>query len=334
MFLNSWSIALSLLSSAVLFFAAVSGKTAWRVLRSWNPASDDREQIALESEIWLTSTLIEYTLAFQIIGLILLVLAADSFCEVIVGAMCATGSLLANAYGVPALMVKLVGLFFYGFWIVLHRLDISAETYPLVRIKYLYFLVLLPLLGGDVLLQSLYLANLQPDIITSCCGVIFAEGGDGGMNLLAGFDGPRLLFLFYGLALLLAMGGGGLRRRARRWGALVYAGGWLFFLLIAIVAVTVVFSSYIYAMPYHHCPFCILKPEYRSIGYALYGTLLPAAFMGMSVGLVQPLRRWAELRPAIERMEKAFLTGSLLLLAAFVCLASYHLVLYRLTGGE
>ena len=57
--------------------------------------------------------------------------------------MCATGALLANPYGMPALLVKLFGVFFYGFWILLHQLDIRSEHYPLVRIKYLALLLLL-----------------------------------------------------------------------------------------------------------------------------------------------------------------------------------------------
>ena len=61
----------------------------------------------LENEIWLTSTLVEYALAVQVISLIVFVLAADHFSQSIVGAMCATGSLLANDFGIPALIVSL-----------------------------------------------------------------------------------------------------------------------------------------------------------------------------------------------------------------------------------
>ncbi|MFA6465350.1 MAG: hypothetical protein WCT30_06305, partial [Desulfurivibrionaceae bacterium] len=149
MFLNPWSLALSLCSLVVLLLGAVAGKTAVRVLRFWEPGSDSTQQIRLENEIWLSSTLVAYGLGFQIITLILFVLAADEFCQVIVGAMCATGALLANPYGMPALLVKLFGVFFYGFWILLHQLDIRSEHYPLVRIKYLALLLLLPMLILD-----------------------------------------------------------------------------------------------------------------------------------------------------------------------------------------
>ena len=155
MFFNTWSLALNICSAVVLFLVIFASRTAYRVLRYWNPDRDDNRQIRLENEIWLTSTLVQYTLVFQIFSLILFVLAADNFCDIIVGAMCATGSLLANPFGVPALLVKLAGVFLYGFWIVLHKLDISSESYPLVKIKYIYLLLILPLLFADITLQTL-----------------------------------------------------------------------------------------------------------------------------------------------------------------------------------
>ena len=161
MFLNSWSLGLTISSLLVLFLGIFAGRTAVRVLRYWNPASDSNLQIRLENEIWLASTLVEYGLGFQIFTLILFVLAADHFCKVIVGAMCATGALLANSFGMPALFVKIAGVFLYGFWIVLHKLDISVETYPLVKLKYIFLLLILPVLFADFILQTLYIAYLS-----------------------------------------------------------------------------------------------------------------------------------------------------------------------------
>ena len=204
MFLNPWSIALWLLTGLSIFLIAVACKTAIRVIRFWQPSADSQRQIRLESEIWLSSTLVQYALAFQIVSFFLFVLAADHFSLMLSGAMCATGSLLANSYGVPLLLIKMVGVFLYGLWIVLHQLDISSEEYPLVRIKYVFLLLLLPLLIADMVLLVLYLSALKPDIITSCCAIIF-DGGSGGtvQNLLGGREGQGSLILYYGWAVLL-----------------------------------------------------------------------------------------------------------------------------------
>ena len=334
MFLNSWSLALTLAGLIVLMLGIFACRTALRVLRYWNPASDSNLQIKLENEIWLASTLVAYGLGFQILTLVLFALAADSFCQVIVGAMCATGALLANGFGMPALLVKIAGVFLYGFWIVLHKLDISSATYPLVKIKYVYLLLLLPLLIADITLQTLYIANLSPDIITSCCAVVFSSSAETGRNLLEGFSQTTLLVLYYGTIVFLIGFGGVLLKRWLLPLAVIYSAGWLWFLGLATVAIITVFSSYIYAMPYHHCPFCILKPEYHYIGFAIYFSLIPAAFFGMATLLVEPFKGRDDLEGPVRKFQRQAIKISLVLLLFLTAISSYHYLLYRITGGE
>jgi len=334
LFLNSWSLGLTLAGLIVLTLGILAGRTAIRVLRYWNPSSDSNRQIELENEIWLSSTLVEYGLGFQIFTLILFVLAADTFCQVIVGAMCATGTLLANSFGMPALLVKIAGVFLYGFWIVLHKLDISTETYPLVKIKYIYLLLILPLLFADITLQTLHIGFLSPDVITSCCAVVFSSSAETGRNLLETFSQNTMLFLYYGSIVALLTGGCLLLRRWMLPLAAAFSFGWLWFLGLATVAIITVFSSYIYAMPYHNCPFCILKPEYHYIGFILYFTLIPASFFGISAVLVEPLRNRDALAEQISRFQKTAITISLILLLILTVTSSYHYLLYRISGGE
>lgn len=334
MFLNSWSIALSICGLVVFFLMGFAAKSGVRVLLYWNPDSDASRQIRLENEIWLTSTLVEYALAVQTISLIVFVLAADYYSQSIVGAMCATGSLLANDFGVPALIVKIGGVFFYGFWIVLHQLDIRSERYPLVRMKYVYLLLLLPLLLLDLVLGFFYIAGLHPDIITSCCAVVFGESAGGGPNLLVGITPEISLVLFYGSLLVLLSVGVVLLRRWRIWISLLFSSAWLFFFLLALMVVTTVFSSYIYAMPFHKCPFCILKPQYHYIGFLLYVPLFVGAFLGMSVVIVEPLRTLEGLETVVPFFQKRAVVLSLVLLLLFSVAASYPYLRYILLGGE
>jgi len=264
MFLNPWSIALTLCGLLALALGAVASRTALRVLRFWDLGSDSNRQISLEGEIWLSSTLMAYGLGFQIVTLFLFVLAADQFAQAIAGAMCATGSLLASPYGVPTLLVKLCGLFFYGFWLLLHQLDIRSEHYPLVRSKYLYLLL----------------------------------------------------------------------RRWRPRLAWSYSLGWLCFLPLALVVITTVVSSYVYAMPYHKCPFCLLKPEYHYFGLPLYGSLLLAGFFGMSAAPTGLVRSKPGLARVVDSYQRLAVKGSLLLLVIFAGLSWYHFLKYLLVGGE
>jgi hypothetical protein len=333
---NSWGIALSIISLCVLFLVGAAFRTALRVLRHWRPGSDCARQIRLENEIWLSSTLVEYGLGLQIVSLAVFVLAADRFAGLIVGAMCATGALLANAYGVPLLLVKLAAIFLYGFWIVLHQLDIRSPDYPLVRLKYCWLLALLPLLLLEIVLQTLYLAGLRPDIITSCCAVVFGGAQQPETNLLAGFAGAWPTITFYSLAIVLFALGMRQRAAARISVALTvfYGLAWLVFFLLSLVVITTVFSSYIYAMPYHHCPFCILKAEYDFIGYPLFASLILATFAGGVTVMAVLLRHSAGLAGATARLRRFSLACSLVLLVLFVLLSSWHYVAYLIMGGE
>jgi len=334
MFLNSWSIALIICSIVVLFLMCFAARSAVRVLIYWDPASDSNRQIRLENEIWLTSTLVEYALGVQIISLVIFVLAADHFSSSITGAMCATGSLLADKFGIPALLVKIAGVFLYGFWIVLHQLDIRSEKYPLVRIKYRYLLLLLPLLVLDISLVITYIGGLHPDIITSCCGVVFDDVTGSRTNLLLGLPHQASLGLFYGSIFLLIVAGLFLINRWRRLVGILFSGGWFGYFLLALVVVTTEFTPYIYAMPYHKCPFCILKPEYHYIGFFLYTALFTGTFFGMSAQIVHPLRNREGLAEVVPRFQKSAVVVSLVMLFVFISLVSFHYLRYLIIGGE
>jgi len=334
MFLNSWSIALSFLSLLVVLISALAAKTAINVIRYWDLSSDSNRQIRLENETWLASTLVQYALAFQILSLLLYVLAADQFSQFIAGAMCATGSFTANGFGLPALAVKLIGVFLYGLWIVVNQFDISSENYPLLKRKYIFLLCLMPLLLVDITLQTLYIANIEPDIITSCCAVVFGDSGQSSSNLLSAQSQPLILTLFYGLALmLLCLNGIQLKMNLM---PLVHITAlfWICFLLVSFLAITTVFSSYVYCMPYHRCPFCILKKEYHYIGLFQYLTLLLSVFFGAGASPVLLIVKARELQGSVNRYIRLSVGISSLLLGIFVALTSYHFVVYRFLGGE
>jgi hypothetical protein len=334
MFLNSWSIALSFLSLLVVLLSLLAAKTAIKVIRYWDVSSDSNRQIRLENETWLASTLVEYALGFQILSLLLYVLAADQFSQFIAGAMCATGSFTANGFGLPTLAVKLVGVFLYGLWIVVNYFDISSENYPLLKQKYIFLLCLIPLLLLDITLQTLYIAKLEPDIITSCCAVVFGDSGQSSTNLLSAQSQPLILSLFYGLAaVLLCINAVQYKTNLK---ALVHINAlfWISFLLLALLAITTVFSSYVYAMPYHRCPFCILKKEYHYLGLFQYLTLLLSVFFGAGASPVLLMVKAKELQNYVQQYIRFSVIASSLFLGIFVALTSYHLVGYRFFGGE
>ncbi|MBU1568375.1 MAG: hypothetical protein KJ630_22460 [Proteobacteria bacterium] len=342
MLLNSWAIALLVSAAAAFFLLGGAIRTAIRVLFSWAPEQDTAVQIALENETWLAALLVRYGMVLQLASLLLLVLAADSFSHILIGAMCATGAFVANDYGMPALIFKLFGVFFYGFWLVLHRLDIRSEFLPLTRIKFAYLLLLGPLLCADITLLVLYLINLKPDIITSCCGVVFAAGGAEDGNLLGPLPTPFVMLLFYSTAaalVLLALFLQRSNRTADPMGGMPVANFFfgticLFFFILSLVVITVVISPYIYALPSHRCPFDFLRVEYYCVGYPIYLTLMLATFAGISCAATSFLQKLPGLAIPVCRFRQNCLRVFLLLLPVFLALVSWFPINYVVKGGE
>ncbi len=143
-----------------------------------------------------------------------------------------------------------------------------------------------------MILLLLYLVQLKPDIITSCCGVVFGGATGDGTNLIGPMPVQLIMALFYGLAgLLFGVGIIRLNRLGRgimpasKPAGILFSLLWIIFFSLSFLVITAVISSYIYEMPFHRCPFDILKKEYGYVGYLVYVPLFAAAFFGMSTGL-------------------------------------------------
>lgn len=331
-----------MISSVVsILLVAVSARTAVRVLYRWNLESDSSEQIALEGETWLASQLIQLSLFLQIISLFLLMLAADRFAEVLVGAMCAAGAFLANSYGPVSLLTKLVGVFLYGFWVVLHRFDIHSEFYPLMKGKSLYLLLLVPVLLVDFFFTMQYVRLLEPDIITSCCGVLFGTGNEEGFVFL----GPLpflpvvaayvlISSILLGVALQLSRvdsSPGGVNRPVL---AVLLGGVWLVYFGFSLVVITSVISPYVYAMPSHRCPFDLLHMEYNYVGVPIYLCLLCACFFGSSGSLAMVFSKQSDLQENVGHYRRFAMRFCVVVLPVYWVLIGYFPVSYLLYGGE
>lgn len=58
--------------------------------------------------------------------------------------MCAAGTLYVNSYGYPVLILKVINFLFAGLWLIVNYTDNRGYDYPLIKIKYLFLLILTP----------------------------------------------------------------------------------------------------------------------------------------------------------------------------------------------
>jgi hypothetical protein len=310
-------IALLLASGVAVAMLAAAAPFAVQVIRQWDIASGSERQLQLERRTYLFSTLAAFVMAVQLVALLLFVFNADRMSVMFVGAMCAVGTLNVDPYGFPALIAQMAVFFLAAAWLAINHVDTRAPDYPLVRVKYALLLFLLPALAFAFGLQLKYFLGLRADVITSCCGSLFSGDAKGLAAEVAALKPLPAMALFYG-AVAVSTGLTFVHARTGRAGYAA-AAACVGAFVATIVGVLSFVSLYIYEHPNHHCPFCILKPEYGYQGYWLYVPLFAATAAGLGVGALQPFRNIESLRkivPEVSARLAAVAAGGFLLVAA------------------
>ena len=197
----------------------------------------------------------------------------------------------------------------------------------------LLFLIFCWLLS-DTILQTIFFTSLDPQVITSCCAVVFDPTGsfsDNPAGLFARFPTADLFFSIAALYLCTGFLPWPLGKRIFR---LLYGLGAPVFFFFGLAALTSCISPYIYALPHHHCPFCILQKEYHFAGYFLYGFLLAGAVTGAGTVLIGMFRKKDSLKKAIPRVQRRLCWISMLSYGSFVFWVTYPVVFsdFRITG--
>jgi hypothetical protein len=240
------------------------------------------------------------------------------------GAMCAAGTLNVNRFGYPVLVLKIVTFLLAGLWLVVNHADTRGYDYPLIKPKYALLLVLGPLVLAEGYLQYRYFAGLHPDVITSCCGSLFGQGQKGiAADLAALPAGPMNVAFFGGMAATIACG-----IRFHRTGR----GGYLFSVAsgitfaVAVASIISFICLYIYELPTHHCPFCILQKEYGYVGYLLYITLFGGGVAGMGAGALMPFRGRGSMVRVIPPLQRRLTEVTLVLYLLFTLVVSYRIL--------
>ena len=316
----------SLLTCGMLLYSAYYGA---KILRRWDLGSGSDLQLSLERRTYLVSTLMSYAMAFQLLSLFLFVYTAEDMSRFIIGAMCAAGSLHANRWGYPALMLKIITFLLAGTWLIVNYADNRGYDYPLIRKKYALLLMIAPFGIADMIAQAAYFLGLNPDVITSCCGSLFTFGPGKTENSIAALPrGPAETLFYAGMSLVFTTGIVFYRTRKA---------GYLFSmasaaaLVASLHAVIAFISPYFYELPTHHCPFCILQKEYGYIGYPLYLALMAGAVSGLGVGFTLPFRQIASLRQVLPPFQRRLSLVTLILFCIFTTLCVYGMLTSNLS---
>ena len=323
MILHPAIIALMISSGMISFLTLYADYYGIMVIRKWDLQSGSGNQLELERRTYLISTILAYVFGFQLFSLFLFVYTADSLCPLFTGAMCAVGTLNVNSYGYPVLLLKLANFILAGFWLIVNYADNRGYDYPLIKIKYAYLAILTPFIVTEAVLQTIYFLGLHPNIITSCCGSLFSGSGSGVTSSLSSFPPSPMKVTFF-VTLAMAIGMSVFFYSTRR-GAYFHGFISAVLLPVALASLLSFIGPYIYELPTHHCPFCLLQKEYGYVGYPLYLTLLSGTVSGMGVGILMPFKKRMSLVDVVPVLQKK------LALFSFICYVLFTIiVLYRI----
>jgi hypothetical protein len=323
-------IALSIGSVLVSFLLIYSAYYGIHILKRWDIKSGSELQLILERKTYLISTIMNYAFGFQLASLFLFIFTADHLHSLFIGAMCAAGTLNVNEYGYPAVFMKVVNCLLAGTWLVMNYTDNRAVDYPLIKKKYLLLLVITPLLGAELFLQSAYFSGLRAHVITSCCGSLFSIGEESITSDIASLSGFSTMTAFY-LSMVLTFVSGMYFYWKRNVAGYAFAFMSTVTFVVSTVSLISFISPYFYELPTHHCPFCILQREYGYAGYALYITLLGGAISGLGVGAIMPFRGIQSLSKTVPAVQKKLTITALISYFLFTGIVTYQIVFSNLT---
>lgn len=261
------------IETIALVLLAIAFISSFSILKNWDFNSTSSKQYKLEKRSYLVILIIVFSLVVKIFSLPFFAFIIDELSLIVPGAMCGAGVIGANVYGDYLLAFKIAILFIIGIWLLLNKQDLQTKDYSYIKNKLWLFILLFIFIVLEFILDILYLANISTDEVVSCCSVIYGE--QGGTTLPFGLDVYKLLVLFYLVYILSVIAN--FKKQV-----FIATISNLLFLYLGYFAVVHFFGTYIYELPTHKCPFCMLQSEYNYIGYFIWASLFLGTFFGIS----------------------------------------------------
>ncbi len=161
------------------------------------------------------------------------------------------------------MLLKLAIVLFASLWLLLNKADTYAKNNLYFKKKMWFFIVLYILIVGEFLLSLNFFTLIQTQNPVLCCSVIYTDTSNPIPFNLSKYE---LLVLFCALYIVVVLSA----YKKQKLLLLIFG---TFFTYISYYALVYFFASYIYELPTHKCPFCMLQKDYNYIGYFIYTTL-------------------------------------------------------------
>jgi hypothetical protein len=299
-----------------VFFATLAFFQSIKIYKNWNMDATTQEQYNLEKQSYLSATIIKFIFIVKIPLFLFFIFTLDKISNILPGAMCAAGVVDATQYGNYLFVIKIINLYIFGYWLALNSEDIKHEEQPFTKFKFGLFLIIYFALIAEIILEFTMFYSIDPNELVNCCGTIYSSSSNSYFAYLLALKPMYLLSIFYANYLLILLF---YRLKLKSF----FAFSNIFFIIISIVTLITFFGTYIYELPSHHCPFCLLQSDYYYVGYLLYTLLFLGTFHAICVGFIKTDKQNLQ-----KNYKKSIIFNSLYLLVV-----SAYPVFYYLKNG-
>jgi len=273
MIFSAQIIAIEILNFIFIIFSLIALVISIKIFWRWDINSTTKSQYELEKQSFLGATIIKYIFILKIPLFLFFIFTLDEISNILTGAMCGAGVINATSSGIYLLMLKILNLYIFALWISIHYKDIQNEELPFTKYKFGLFIVIFWLLIGEIFLEVLFFAGLDVNKLVSCCGSLYSSSSHSYLSNIFIIPNSIMITIFYANFIsIIAL--------VKYKYSFIIAN--IIFIITAIISLITFFSTYIYQLPSHHCPFCILQKDYYYIGYILYISLFIGTFYGIA----------------------------------------------------
>jgi len=279
MILTPEVLAILILDVIFAFFGFIAFVLSIKIFLGWDISSVTQKQYTLEKQSFLTATIIKYIFAIKVPLFLFFIFTLDKISNVLTGAMCAAGVVDATPYGTYLFILKIINIYLFAYWLVLHSEDIKHENQPYTKLKFGIFIVTFFLFISELLIEWIMFSSIDVSKMVSCCGTLYSSSATSAISSIFSIDTTLLLSLFYGNFLFIVL----FYFLKQKY---LFALSNLLFIITSLISLIVFFGTYIYELPTHHCPFCFLQSDYYYVGYFLYVFLFVGTFYGLVTGFV------------------------------------------------
>ena len=319
MILSPEVLTIIIINLIFLVFGTLAFILSVKIFFKWDINSTSKLQYSLEKQSFLSATIIKYILFIKILLFIFFIFTLDKISNVLTGAMCAAGVIDATSYGIYLLLFKLINIYFFGFWLVIHKFDMNTKELKFTKLKFGLYIFIYLLFVSEIILEITMFSAIDVDKLVSCCGTIYSNSSTSYLSSFFAIDNIYIVGAFYLSTALLIL----FYFLKNDYLYIIFN---LLFLIIAIISLIMFFGTYIYELPSHHCPFCMLQKEYYYIGYLLYLTLFIGTFYGFNIGINNILK-------TENKNSKNYYKVSILFILIYTLLVSYFPIAYYLKNG-